>query len=86
MSYIIVKGENEEVVNDSAISGVFSSHSAAEMRLSAFRNELWSKAMREAARLTSVVRGHGREKLWNLIFETRNEVEDYRLKFIQPRD
>jgi|TARA_R100000149_G_scaffold10419_1_gene3738 hypothetical protein len=85
MSYIIVKGENEEIVHDYQVSGVFHSQSAAQMRLNAFRDHLWAEAMKEAARLTSVIRGSGREKLQNLISETRNKVESYSVRFLQDR-
>ena len=85
MSYIIVKGDREEIVHHPAVWGVFHSRATAQMCLDAFRDHLWAKAMKEAARLTSVVRGPGREKLQNLISETRNKVESYSVRFIEER-
>jgi len=83
MSYIIVKGENEEIVRAYDGAYVFSSESSANRRLMMLRNRIWQHAMEEAARLTSVIRGPGRQKLKELIDETEERVKEYRVTHIK---
>ena len=83
MKYIIVKGEKEEIVRAYDGAYVFSSESSANRRLMTLRNRIWTSAMEEAARLTSVIRGPGRQKLKELIDETEEKVRQYRVTHIK---
>ena len=83
MKYIIVKGEKEEIVRAYDGAHVFESESSANRRLMTLRNRIWQHAMEEAARLTSVIRGPGRQKLKELIEETEERVKEYRVAHIK---